>query len=142
MRKPSLQTVIGIALLLLVVLGFIFILYYFGMISLFYLLGIEYRSLWSLAWFVILFLVSGLIIEMITKSLIYTVVPKVKRYSLQKVCEITIQFVFIFPLIHFLERLFTSITIPVVTQAALAFLIVTIETLIENKDYTKRNKPI
>ncbi|MED4129507.1 MULTISPECIES: YrvL family regulatory protein [Shouchella] len=141
MRKPSLSIIIGISLLLSVVFGFFFAVYYFGIISLFYLLGIEYDSLWALAWFVLLFVFGSFFIEVITKGMINTIVPKISGYPLQKTAEITIQFIFVFPLVHVLEKISTTITIPIITQAALAFLIVTIETLLANKDFTNQNKP-
>lgn len=65
--KGKIVTVIGIALLILFVVSFVFVMYFFGLAGVFELLGVQYKSNWSLVLFVVSFLILGIVAELFTK---------------------------------------------------------------------------
>lgn len=46
--KGKIVTVVGIVLLIVFVIGFVFGLYFFGLVGVFEILGVHYESIWSL----------------------------------------------------------------------------------------------
>ena len=68
-RKEKTATVVAIAILIIMVVGFVFCLYLFGMAGFFKLFGVQYNSAWSLVLFVAGFFVLGIIVELFTEAI-------------------------------------------------------------------------
>ena len=69
MNKSKVGTTLGVLSILSVVVGFILVLYFFGMAAIFELLGVQYNSNWSLVVFVVSFFILGVIVELFTKAI-------------------------------------------------------------------------
>ncbi|MCF3942643.1 regulatory YrvL family protein [Oceanobacillus alkalisoli] len=137
-KKEKIATVVGIALLILFVAGFIFGLYFFGLAGVFKVLGVQYDSVWSLAIFVVNLLVIGLIFEVfsnvIFKLSVRNMTGKAKVLMIRFLIEAITNWVVIFTV----DELMRSITLSLQTEIIIAIFIATLEIVFDDKD-TKKN---
>lgn len=137
-KKEKIATVIGIALLILFVAGFIFGLYFFGLAGVFKVLGVQYDSVWSLAIFVVNLLVIGLIFEVFSKVIfklsVRNMTGKAKVLMIRFLIEAITNWVVIFTV----DELMRSITLSLQTEIIIALFIATLEIVFDDKD-TKKN---
>ena len=137
-KKEKIATVIGIALLILFVAGFIFGLYFFGLAGVFKVLGVQYDSVWSLAIFVVNLLVIGLIFEVFSKVIfklsVRNMTGKAKVLMIRFLIEAITNWVVIFTV----DELMRSITLSLQTVIIIALFIATLEIVFDDKD-TKKN---
>ncbi|SDM63274.1 YrvL family regulatory protein [Bacillus sp. OK048] len=133
-KKFLIVTVISV--LIIFPIAFVFGIYYFGILGVFNLLGVEYESLYSLFLFVIFYFLLGLIGEIVIKALMILV----SAFSINNIATMLVEFLINFlvnwSIISFLNLLMQSIHISMVTQVIAASIIAVIEITLEN--YTKK----
>ncbi len=132
--KDKMGTVVGIALLIIVVVGFLFGFYFFGMVGVFKLLGVQYTSIWSLVIFVISFFILGVIVELffnaIFKLSVRNITGKVKVFLIQISFEGMSKFLVLFVVDEFMK----SITLSLGTEILIALVFAVLESVFEDND--------
>ncbi|MEH7254608.1 YrvL family regulatory protein [Neobacillus niacini] len=133
-KKFLIVTVISV--LIIFAIAFVFGIYYFGILGVFNLLGVEYESLYSLFLFVIFYFLLGLIGEIVIKALMILVSAFSINNFATMLFEFLINFLVNWSIISILNLLMQSIHISMVTQVIAASIISVIEITLEN--YTKK----
>jgi hypothetical protein len=125
--KDKTATVAGITLLIILVLGFVLGLYFFGLAGIFKLLGVQYKSIWSLVVFVVSFFILGIIVELFSKTIFKLSVRNITReiwvFFIRISFEVTTNWLVLFTVDEFMH----SITLSWKTEIIIALLIALIE---------------
>ncbi|KOP79932.1 YrvL family regulatory protein [Cytobacillus solani] len=125
--KDKTATVAGITLLIILVLGFVLGLYFFGLAGIFKLLGVHYKSIWSLVVFVVSFFILGIIFELFSKTIFKLSVRNITReiwvFFIRISFEVTTNWLVLFTVDEFMH----SITLSWKTEIIIALLIALIE---------------
>ncbi|MFO1445085.1 hypothetical protein KDN24_18165 [Bacillus sp. Bva_UNVM-123] len=131
--KDKIATVIGITLLMVLVIGFIFGIYLFGFAGIFKLLGVHYQSNWSLAIFVASFYILGLLVDLIFDAFAKLTVEKVKgnvnAFFIQLLFGFASNWLVLFTVDAFME----SVTLILETKFIIALLLAVLEPIFDNK---------
>lgn len=132
--KEKIIAIIGITLLIVLAVGFVFGLYFFGLAGVFKMLGVQYDSIWSLVIFVICMFGVGLILELVTKSIFVlstrNMTEKTKILFIRIIIEFTSNWLVLFTV----DELMNSITLSVQTEVVIAALLTTIEIIFDDDD--------
>lgn len=132
--KEKIIAIIGITLLIVLVVGFVFGLYFFGLAGVFKMLGVQYDSIWSLVIFVICMFGVGLILELVTKSIFVlstrNMTEKTKILFIRIIIEFTSNWLVLFTV----DELMNSITLSVQTEVVIAALLTAIEIIFDDDD--------
>ncbi|WP_075618587.1 YrvL family regulatory protein [Paenisporosarcina indica] len=130
--KEKIATVVGIALLIIMVAGFLFGLIFFGMAGVFELLGVQYKSSWSLVVFVISFFMLGIIVELFFKAIfmlsVRNITGKIKVFLIRISFEGTSNWLVLFIVDEFME----SITLSFNTEIIIALLLAVLEIVFDD----------
>lgn len=130
--KDKTATVAGITLLIILVLGFVLGLYFFGLAGIFKLLGVQYKSIWSLVVFVVSFFILGIIVELFSKTIFKLSVRNITReiwvFFIRISFEVTTNWLVLFTVDEFMH----SITLSWKTEIIIALLIALIEIAFDN----------
>ena len=130
--KEKMATVAGIALLIIMVAGFIFGLYFFGLAGIFELLGVQYESYWSLVVFVVSFFIIGIIVELffkvIFKLFVRNITGKIKVLFFRTIFEGTSNWLVLFTVDEFMK----SIALTLKTEIIIALLLAILEIVFDN----------
>ena len=129
--------VVTIAILLLTSVGAVFAVYYFGILGVFNLLGVEYDSLFSLLLFVIFYFLLGLLGDIVQKAFIILISSLSINHYATKLVEFSIYLLVNWSIISFLNFLMQSIHVEMLTQVIAAAIIALIEFTLENYDKKK-----
>lgn len=125
-----------ISALIIFSIAFVFGIYYFGILGVFNLLGVEYESLYSLFLFVIFYILLGLIGEIVIIAfMILLSAISINRFT-TKLVEFLINFLVNWSIISILNFFMQSVQISMVTQVIAASIIAMIELTLES--YTKK----
>lgn len=132
--KEKLVTIIGIALLIILVIGIIFGLYFFGLAGVFKILGVQYDSVWSLVIFVISVFILSFFFELFSK-LIYIllarqVTGKVQLVVMRLFIETASNWLVLFTVDEFMN----SITLSFKAELIVALLLAVIEIVFDDKE--------
>ncbi|MFD1350837.1 regulatory YrvL family protein [Oceanobacillus caeni] len=131
-KKEKLATIIGIALLIILAVGFVFGLFFFGLAGIFELLGVRYESIWSLVVFVINFIILGIIVELFSKVIfklsVRNITGKRKVILIRAIIEGTSNWLVLF----MVDELMTSITLSLKTEIIIALLLTVIEIVFDD----------
>lgn len=132
-RKEKLVAVAGITLLISMVLGFVFGLYFFGMAGVFKVLGVQYESVWSLLIFVVSFFIVGIIVELFTKVIfklsVRNIMGKTKVYIIRFIIVSTSNWLVLFTVDEFMS----SITLSMNAEIIIALLLTVLEIAFDDK---------
>lgn len=132
-RKEKLVAVAGITLLISMVLGFVFGLYFFGMAGVFKVLGVQYESVWSLLIFVVSFFIVGIIVELFTKVIfklsVRNIMGKTKVYIIRFIIVSTSNWLVLFTVDEFMR----SITLSMNAEIIIALLLTVLEIAFDDK---------
>ncbi|RCW76805.1 YrvL family regulatory protein [Saliterribacillus persicus] len=124
--KGKIATVAGIALLIILVIGFVLGFYFFGMVGIFELLGVQYKSIWSLVVFVVSFFFLGLIVDLISKVIyklfVRNITAKVKMFLIRFSIESASNWILLFTVDEFMNSIALSLKIEIVIALLLAVL--------------------
>ncbi len=125
-RKEKTATVVAIAILLILAVGFVFCLYLFGMAGFFELLGVQYNSVWSLVFFVAGFFVIGVIVELfalaIFKLSIRNITGKLKVFFIRIGFESASNWLVLFTVDEFMGGITLSLKVEIIIALLLAVL--------------------
>ncbi|MEH7237946.1 YrvL family regulatory protein [Bacillus sp. JJ1562] len=132
--KERIGTVVGIGLLIIGVVGFLFGFYFFGMAGVFELLGVQYTSSWSLVIFVVSFFILGVIVELFFNAIfnlsVRNITGKVKLFLIRISFEGMSKFLVLFIVDEFMK----SITLSLVTEILIALVFAVLESVFDDKD--------
>ena len=115
-----------IALLIILAVGFVLVLYFFGMAAAFELLGVQYDSNWSLVVFVVSFFILGVIVELFTKAIfklsVRNIAGKMKVCFIRFSFESTSNWLVLFTVDEFMRSITLSLKMEVIIALLLAVL--------------------
>lgn len=135
--KEKMATILGIALLIILAVGFVFGLFFFGLAGIFELLGVRYESIWSLVVFVINFIILGIIVELFSKVIfklsVRNITGKRKVILIRAIIEGTSNWLVLFTV----DELMTSIALSLKTEIIIALLLTVIEIVFDGDDDDK-----
>lgn len=124
--KEKILTIAGIALLIILVIGFVFGLYFFGLAGAFELLGVQYESIWSLVVFVISFVILGIIVELFSKVIfklsIRNITGKLNILFTRIILEGTSNWLVLFTVDEFMKSIALSLQSEIIIALLLAIL--------------------
>lgn len=126
--------VITISLLIIFSIGFVIGIYYFGILGIFKLLGVQYESFSSLFLFVVLYFLLGLIGDLIIKAFMILLSKIPLRNSTSTPIEFFIYFLVNWSIISILNFFMQSIDISFITQVLAALIIAIIELTLDRLD--------
>lgn len=132
--KEKIIVIIGITLLIVLAVGFVFGLFFFGMAGVFKLLGVQYDSIWSLVIFVICMFGVGLILEVVTKSIFVLSARNMTEKTKILLIRIIIEFTSNWLVLFTVDELMNSITLSVQTEVVIAALLTAIEIIFDDDD--------
>lgn len=131
--KEKTVTVIGISLLLVIVIGFIFSIFFFGFAGIFQLLGVHYDSIWSLVIFVVSFFILGFIVDLIVDAMakitVKNVTGSVNVFLIQMLFGFASNWFVLFVVDEFIK----GITLSFGTKLIIALLLGLIDPIFDNK---------
>jgi hypothetical protein len=126
LNKSKVGTTLGVLSILSVVVGFILVLYFFGMAAIFELLGVQYNSNWSLVVFVVSFFILGVIVELFTKAIfklsVRNITGKIKMFFIRISFESTSNWLVLFTVDEFMRSITLSLKIEIIISLLLALL--------------------
>lgn len=132
--------VIIVSFLVMFAIGFVIGIYYFGILGIFNLLGIQYKSLFSVFLFVIFYFLLGLVGDIVNK--VFEVL--LSSFSMNKLTTKLVRFLFAslvnWSIISCLDYFMQSISISIETQIIAASIIAIIEVYLENDDKQKNQQ--
>ncbi|KPH71289.1 MULTISPECIES: regulatory YrvL family protein [Bacillaceae] len=132
--KEKMATILGIALLIILAVGFVFGLFFFGLAGIFELLDVRYESIWSLVVFVINFIILGIIVELFSKVIfklsVRNITGKRKVILIRAIIEGTSNWLVLFTV----DELMTSIALSLKTEIIIALLLTVIEIVFDGDD--------
>ena len=115
-----------IALFIIIVIGFVLVLYFFGMAAIFELLGVQYNSNWSLVVFVVSFFILGVIVELFTEAIfklsVRNITGKIKMFFIRISFESTSNWLVLFTVDEFMRSITLSLKIEIIISLLLALL--------------------
>ncbi|MBK5482048.1 MULTISPECIES: YrvL family regulatory protein [unclassified Peribacillus] len=130
--KEKMATVTGLAFLIILVVGFVLGLYFFGLAGVFELLGVQYESIWSLIVFVVSFFILGIIVELFSKAIfklsVRNITGKIKVFFIRISFEGTSNWLVLFAVDEFMK----SITLSLKTEIIIALLLAIIEIVFDD----------
>jgi hypothetical protein len=126
LNKSKVGTTLGVLSILSVVVGFILVLYFFGMAAIFELLGVQYNSNWSLVVFVVSFFILGVIVELFTEAIfklsVRNITGKMKVLFIRISFESTSNWLVLFTVDEFMRSITLSLKMEVIIALLLAVL--------------------
>ncbi len=132
--------VIIVSFLVMFAIGLVIGIYYFGILGIFNLLGIHYKSLFSVFLFVIFYFLLGLVGDIVNK--VFEVL--LSSFSMNKLTTKLVMFLFAslvnWSIISCLDYFMQSIHISLETQIIAASIIAIIEFYLENDDKQKNQQ--
>ncbi|TRM11559.1 hypothetical protein FH966_07535 [Lentibacillus cibarius] len=133
-KKEKIATVIGIVFLIILVVGFVLGVYFFGMAGIFELLGVQYKSVWSLFVFVVSFFALGLIVELFSKAVFVlstrNITGRLKVFFVRFSIEGVSNWICLFTVDEFMK----SINLSLKTEIVIALLLAVLEIVFDEKE--------
>ena len=131
--KEKTVTVIGIIFFIVLVIGFVFGVFFFGFAGIFELLGVHYESIWSLIIFVLSFFILGLMVDLFIDAMVTLTVENITGY----VSAFFIQFLFGFAsnwlVLLIVDAFIKGITLSLETKLIVALLLGVLDPVFDNK---------
>lgn len=126
-RKQKIVNFIVITLLILLSLGMIWGIYFFGFVGLFNLLGIQYDSFYSLATFVVYLFLFGIFIEIFFKIVYKFTLPFVHTKHFRFLFRLSVESISNWLTFYIVDSYMHSIYLSLQTEWTLAFLLALLE---------------
>ncbi|MEH7121869.1 regulatory YrvL family protein [Bacillus sp. JJ1773] len=138
--KDKIATVAGITLLIILVPGFVLGIYFFGLAGVFELLGVQYKSVWSLIVFVVSFFVLSIIVELFSGEIFVLlkriITGKLKMFFVRISIEVASNWLCLFTVDEFMNSIILSLK----TEIIVALLLAAVEIVFDDKkDEEKQN---
>lgn len=132
--------IIVVTILLVGAIGFVITAFYFGIVGLFNLLGVEYDSLWSLVWFTVYYFLLGIFGDIIIKIfIVLTNMSNIWSDNYKKNSILIYSFLVNWGIVSLLNVLMDSINLHLLTQVIIS-LIIAILDLISKSNKEKSQK--
>jgi hypothetical protein len=131
--KEKTVFMIGISLLIIMVLGFVFGLYFFGFVGVFNLIGVEYQSIWSLVMFVVCFYILGLLFDLFFDAMAKIAVQNISGTVRAFRIKMFFGFVSNWLVLFVVDTIMESITLSLKTKLIVALLLGVLELIFDNK---------
>lgn len=135
-RLEKITTVLVITLLIAILVCLVLGIYFFGMVGIFKLFGVQYSSIWSLVIFVVSFFVLGVISELFFKAifeLFFEHVTGKGRIFLNIIFEAISNWL----ILYIVDAFITSITLPLEIEMIIALLIAILESAFNDDKKTE-----
>lgn len=138
----SVKIVVVLAMTLLIVgaVSIVFSLYFFGIAGVLSLFGIQYESTWALLLYTLIILVFGFFIELFSKALFYLLTQNVYDQLKLAAIFLIIDTLFTWFVLYIVDEWMDSVTLPLHTEWALAFLLALFEVVFGKEIYKKENE--
>jgi len=138
-KNKSLRTKIAIvatvSLMLMGAIGFVTVVFYFGIVGLFNLLGVEYDSLLSLVWFTIFYFLLSFFGDIFIKIFIVLTNNSNRWSDNYKKFSILIYSFFVnWGIVSLLNQLMSSINIHLLTQIIFSLIIATLDLIFKDNE--------
>jgi hypothetical protein len=131
--KEKSITIIGITFLIILVIGFVFGIYSFGIVGVFKLLGINYHSNLALVIFVASFFLLGILVDLFFDALAKLAVERVTGTVIAFFIQMLIGFASNWLVLFTVDTFMESITLSLKTKLIVALLLALLEPLFDNK---------
>ncbi|TCT19966.1 regulatory protein YrvL [Melghiribacillus thermohalophilus] len=131
--KTKIATIAGIVLLIIMAIGFVLGLFFFGFAGAFEILGVYYTSPWSLAVFVVGFFILSFMIELVFKVIFYVSVRNQSEPVKLLFTRIFVEVASNWLVLFIVDEMMKSITISLKAEIILALLLAVIETVFDGK---------
>ncbi|SMF90074.1 Regulatory protein YrvL [Paenibacillus uliginis N3/975] len=123
-----------VTLLIIGAIAFVIAAFYFGILGLFSLLGVEYNSFWSLLWFVLSYFLLAIIGDSIIKLCVTIMrISEKWNHTQIKISFLIFSFLINWATISLLDELFNSIELKVLTEIILSLIIAILDLASETK---------
>ncbi|WP_200416471.1 YrvL family regulatory protein [Virgibacillus salexigens] len=136
--REKTATIVGIGSLIILVLSFVIGLYFFGLAGIFELLGVQYNSIWSLAIFVISFLILGIIVEIFFKVIyklsVRNITGRIKVFFVRISVAALSNWLVLFTVDEFMKSMILSIR----SEIIIALLLVILEVVFDDDKYKRK----
>ena len=136
--KEKIVTVIGITLLIILAVGFVLGIYFFGLAGIFELLGVQYKSIWSLIVFVVSFFVLSIIAELFSKAIFVMLTQKITGKLKMLFVRISIESASNWLCLFTVDEFMKNITLPLKTEIIVALLLAVLEIVFDDKENGKK----
>lgn len=127
--KDKIISIVSVALLIMMTIGILFSLYFFGMAGIFQLLDVQYESIWSLALFVVCFFIIGGIVDLFFHALFELTVENMTGAIKLIIIQITYETISNLIVLFTLDELMKSIKLSLQVEFLIALLIAFIESV-------------
>ncbi|WP_026672643.1 YrvL family regulatory protein [Alkalihalobacterium bogoriense] len=118
--------------------GVVFAIYYFGLLGLFSILGVQYGSLFGLFLFVLFYFLLSIPGDIVVNSFVLLLRRGETNESLVKWGTLFIRFLVNWSILSLLHYAMHSVTVTTVTQVVVALGIAIVETVVD-KEFQKKN---
>lgn len=125
--KEKMATIAGLTFLITLVVGFVWGLYFFGLAGVFALLGVQYKSIWSLVMFVGSFFVLGILVELVSKVIFTVSVRNITGKINVFFFRISIECISNWLVLFAVDEFMNSITLSLKTEIIIALLLAIFE---------------
>lgn len=136
--KEKTATVAGITLLIILAAGFVLGIYFFGLAGIFELLGVQYKSVWSLIVFVVSFFVLSIILELFSKAIFVLLTRKITGKLKMLFVRISIEGASNWLCLFTVDEFMKSITLSLKTEIIVALLLAVLEIVFDDKEDGKK----
>lgn len=130
--KGKAVTVAGITLVIILVVGFVLGIYFFGMAGIFKLLGVQYESTWSLVVFVVSYFILGIIVELFSETMFKLSVRKITGEMWVSIIRISFEFTSNWLVLFTVDEFMQSMTLSWKTEIIITLVIALIEIAFDN----------
>jgi hypothetical protein len=131
--KEKTVIITGITILIILVIGFVFGIYFFGFVGVFKLLGIHYRSNLALVIFVASFFMLGILVDLFFDALAKLAVERVTGTVIAFFIQMLIGFASNWLVLFTVDTFMESITLSLKTKLIVALLLAVLEPIFDNK---------
>lgn len=125
--KEKMATVAGLAFLFILVVGFVWGLYFFGLAGVFALLSVQYISIWSLVMFAGSFFILGIFVGLVSKVIFKVSVRNITGKINVFYIRISIKGISNWLVLFAVDEFMNSITLSLKTEIIIALLLAIIE---------------
>lgn len=130
--KDKAATVAGVSLLIILVAGFVLGIYFFGMAGIFKLLGVQYKSIWSMVVFVVSYFFLAMIVELFFTTIFKLSIRNITGRKWTFLIRISFEFTSNWLVLFTVDEFMDSITFSRETEIMIALLIALIEIAFDN----------
>lgn len=138
--KEKTTTIIGFTLFIVLVIGFVLGIFFFGFAGVFTLLGVHYESIWSLLIFVVSFFILGIIVDLFFDAMAKLTVENITENVNAFLIQLLFGFASNWLVLFIVDALMESITLSLKTKLIVALLLGVLEPVFDNQKSVSENE--